>query len=89
MGTTISIWPVPAIANQAVGERSMGEEPPMSRSALLRPDMNDIPSRSIRPLISVMDDPSMTWEARLEQGRPEDNVGKTGFVLEYLSLKDM
>jgi hypothetical protein len=27
MGTTISIWPVPAIANQAVGERSMGEEP--------------------------------------------------------------
>jgi hypothetical protein len=61
----------------------------MSRSALLRPDMNDIPSRSIRPLISVIDDPSMTWEARLEQGRPENNVGKTGFVLEYLSLQDM
>ena len=66
----------------------MGEEPRrqlevMSRSALLRPDMNDIPSRSIRPLISVMDDPSMTWEARLEQGRPENNVGKTGFVHEY------
>jgi hypothetical protein len=28
-------------------------------------------------------------EARLEQARPENKVGKTGFVLEYLSLQDM